>query len=133
MTGPGRLLAVVYTVFAIAAGARSLYQLVTKFEDAPLAYVLSALAAVIYLFAALCFTRPSGRSWRAAVVALAIELAGVVGVGALSLVRDDLFPEPTVWSGFGAGYGFIPLVLPVAGLVWLARPATRRQFDPARS
>lgn len=128
MTGPGRLLAVVYTVFAIAAGARSLYQILTKFGDAPLAFTLSAAAAVIYLLAALCFRRPSGRSWRTAVALLGVELAGVILVGILSLVEDDWFPEPTVWSDFGIGYGFVPLVLPVAGLLWLARPATRAQF-----
>ena len=128
MTGPGRLLAVVYTVFAIAAGARSLFQIITKFGDAPLAFTLSAAAAVIYLLAALCFRRPTGRSWRTAVVLLGVELAGVVAVGLLSVARDDLFPEPTVWSDFGVGYGFIPLVLPVVGLLWLSRPATRAQF-----
>lgn len=128
MTGPGRFLAVVYVVFAIAAGARSLFQVITKFGDAPLAFTLSALAAVIYLIAALCFTRPSGRSWRAATALLGVELAGVILVGVLSVVRDDLFPEPTVWSDFGVGYGFVPLVLPVVGLLWLSRPATRAQF-----
>ena len=29
------------------------------------------------------------------------------------------FPDDTVWSGFGRGYGFVPLVLPIAGLRWL--------------
>jgi hypothetical protein len=24
-----------------------------------------------------------------------------------------------VWSGFGAGYGYVPLVLPFLGLWWL--------------
>jgi hypothetical protein len=126
--GPAGLLAAVYTVFAIAAGARSLYQIATKFDEAPVAYLLSAAAALIYLFAARCFARPSAASWRAAVAALGVELAGVLLVGALSLWRDDLFPDATVWSDFGAGYGFIPLVLPVAGLAWLLRPATRAQF-----
>jgi len=131
VTGPGRLLAVVYTVFAIAAGARSLFQIATKFGDAPLAFILSAAAAVIYLAAALCFRRPSGRSWRTAVALLGVELAGVVLVGLLSVVEDDWFPEPTVWSDFGVGYGFVPLVLPVAGLLWLSRTATRAQFAAA--
>jgi hypothetical protein len=33
----------------------------------------------------------------------------------------ELFGHPSVWSGFGVGYGFIPLVLPVLGLIWLRR------------
>jgi hypothetical protein len=35
-----------------------------------------------------------------------------------------------VWSSYGSGYGFVPLVLPVFGLLWLrrwtGRPRTRR-------
>jgi hypothetical protein len=26
-----------------------------------------------------------------------------------------------VWSSYGSGYGFVPLVLPVFGLLWLRR------------
>ena len=63
-----------------------------------------------------------------AVAALVVEIVGVLAVGALSLAREDLFPDQTVWSDFGIGYGFIPLVLPIAGLSWLMRPSTRRQF-----
>jgi hypothetical protein len=52
---------------------------------------------------------------------LRVELAGVVVVGTLSLVRRDLFPDASVWSDYGIGYGFVPAVLPVAGLLWLRR------------
>lgn len=133
LDGPSRLLAVVYAIFALSAGARSGFQIATDLASAPLAYLLSAAAAAVYLFAALCFWRPSGRSWSLAVVALAIELVGVLAVGALSLAQPDLFPEATVWSGFGAGYGFVPLALPLVGLVWLFRPSTRATFMRATS
>lgn len=129
--GPARLLAVVYGIFALSAGARSIFQIATDFGAAPLAYTLSALAAVVYLFAALCFARPSTRSWSLALGALLFELVGVVAVGALSVAAPELFPDATVWSDFGRGYGFVPLVLPALGLVWLSRPATRREFDAA--
>jgi len=128
LDGPSRLLAVVYGVFAISAGARSLFQITSDFSLAPLAYTLSALAALIYLLASYCFWRPSGRAWGLAVAALIIELVGVLTVGALSIARGDLFPDQTVWSQFGIGYGLIPLVLPIAGLAWLMRPATRQEF-----
>ena len=127
--GLGRLLVTVYALFALAAGARSAVQIATKFGDAPLAYLLSALAAVIYLVAAICLSRSSALSWRTAVVALAIELAGVLIVGTASIVFADSFPDATVWSDYGVGYGFIPLVLPIVGLVWLLRPGTRRDFS----
>jgi hypothetical protein len=126
--GPGRLIAAVYTLFALSAGARALFQMATKFSHAPLAYILSAVAAMIYLLAAICFTFPSAGSWRTAMVALCIEFIGVVGVGLISVLDSSLFKDASVWSEFGVGYGFVPLVLPLIGLWWLTRPATRVAF-----
>lgn len=121
--GPGRVLLVVYVVFAISAGARAGYQIATEFSVAPEAFGLSAFAAAVYLVAALAL----GRAARTvALVAIWVEMVGVLGVGTLSLLRPQDFPEPTVWSDFGIGYGFVPVVLPVLGLAWLYRGAWRR-------
>ncbi|MGC5054098.1 hypothetical protein ACLQ2S_21900 [Micromonospora sp. DT48] len=122
--GPGRLLIAVYLIFAIAASSRAAVQIATKFDEAPLAYLLSALAAVVYIVAAVGLARAGHAGRRVALACCALELAGVVGVGAFSLARPDLFPDETVWSGFGSGYGYIPLVLPILGLAWLLH--TRR-------
>lgn len=116
--GFGRTLVAIYAVFAVAASARSIFQLVTKADDAPVAYALSALAGVIYVVATIALAR-NGRRW--ALIAIAFELAGVLTVGVLSIIDDELFPDQTVWSGFGEGYGYIPLVLPIIGLWWLHR------------
>jgi hypothetical protein len=117
--GPGRVLIGLYGLFALAAGARAGVQIVDRFADAPLAYLLSALAAVIYLVAMVGLIRggPGGR--RLALVCCAVELAGVLIVGTASLVARGAFPDETVWSVYGRGYGFVPLVLPVLGLIWL--------------
>lgn len=133
-SGAGRSLVFVYGVFAVAATARSGYQLATKAGEAPLAYGLSFLAATVYVVATLCLIRGGTRAWRLAVAACTVELVGVVGVGALSLVRPGLFPEPTVWSQLGQGYGFVPLVLPVLGLLWLrrTRPVATQLHQGAR-
>ncbi len=56
-----------------------------------------------------------------ALTACSVELAGVLAIGTVSLVRPEDFPRATVWSGYGSGYGFVPLVLPVIGLWWLWR------------
>jgi hypothetical protein len=127
-SGFGRLLAAIYTLFALSAGARAVFQIATKFSHAPLAYLLSAGAAVIYLLAAICFTRPSAASWRTAVIALCVEFAGVMLVGAASVAAPGLFHDASVWSKFGIGYGFVPVILPLIGLWWLLRPATRTAF-----
>lgn len=118
--GPGRLLVAVYAVFALAASSRAALQLVTRFDEAPVAYALSAVAAAVYVVAAVALGRGMRRT---ALLAVGFELVGVLVVGTLSLLLPDAFPDETVWSTYGIGYGFVPLVLPVLGL-WRLR-ATR--------
>ena len=118
--GPGRALVAVYGVFALAAGARAVVQLSTRFAEAPVAYLLSALAAAVYVVATVALAR-GGR--RTALVAITVELVGVLVVGTLSVLEPAAFPDETVWSAYGRGYLFIPLVLPVLGLLFLRRTA----------
>lgn len=120
-TGPGRVLVAVYGVLALAATARSAVQVLRDLDEAPLAYLLSGLAAGVYVVATVALARGSGVWRRVAWVTVTIEGVGVLVVGALSVARPELFPEATVWSGFGAGYGYVPLVLPFLGLLWLRR------------
>lgn len=122
--GFGRVLVAVYAVFALAASARSIFQLATKADEAPFAYSMSAFAGLVYVVATIALAR----SLRGlALVTISVELVGVLVTGVLSLVDDSLFPDQTVWSGFGEGYGFMPLVLPVVGLWWLRRTASSGQ------
>lgn len=116
-----QVLVAVYAVFALAAGARSGVQLATRFDEAPIAYSLSGVAAAVYVVATLALRRRGSHARRVALAACGFEAAGVLVVGTLSVVRADWFPDQTVWSGYGAGYGFVPLVLPFAGLWWLRR------------
>lgn len=120
-SGPGRLLIAVYAVFALAACARSAVQIASRFDRAPLAYLLSAVAAVVYVVATVALARGSRTSRRLAAVSCVVELTGVVVVGAASILFPQAFPDATVWSVFGRGYGFVPLVLPVLGLLWIRR------------
>jgi hypothetical protein len=122
--GFGRVLVAVYAVFALAASARSVFQLATKAEDAPFAYSMSAFAGLVYVVATVALAR-SRRGL--ALATISIELIGVLVTGVLSLVDDSLFPDQTVWSGFGEGYGFVPLVLPLVGLWWLRQTASSGQ------
>lgn len=120
--GFGRVLVAVYAVFALAATSRSLFQLATKFDEAPTAYVLSALAGVVYVVATIALAR---NLRFLALVTIGTEMVGVIVVGILTVADRGLFPDQTVWSGFGAGYGYVPLVLPFVGLWWLRRTAPR--------
>jgi hypothetical protein len=119
--GVGRLLIAVYAVFAVSATARALFQILTKFEEAPLAYSLSLLSAMIYILATVSLAK-TGKTWKKiATYSVAFELVGVLTVGSLSFLVPELFAHASVWSGFGSGYGFLPLALPILGLVWINR------------
>lgn len=119
--GPGRLLVAVYALFAVAAASRAAVQIATKLDEAPVAYALSALSAAVYIVATVALARP-GRRWRRiAVATCGFELVGVLVVGLLSMLDREAFPDATVWSVFGRGYLFIPVILPIAGLSWLQR------------
>lgn len=127
LTGLGKVLVAVYLVLAAAATFRSIYQITTKFDEAPLAYSLSALAGLVYIVAAIALIKHVG-VWRIiAWSALIFELAGVLIVGTLSLTHPGLFAHPSVWSEYGSGYVFIPLVLPVLGMIWLTRAKAETQ------
>ncbi len=115
------MLVAAYAVFARAATARASVQIATKFSTAPLAYLLSAFAAVVYILATVGLASSGPVARRVAWVAVSVELVGVLVVGTLSLAAPGAFPADTVWSGYGRGYGFVPLVLPVLGLLWLRR------------
>jgi hypothetical protein len=120
-TGPGRLLVAVYALFALSATARAGVQIATKFSHAPVAYLLSAFAGVVYILATVTLIIGSPMARRIALISCSIELTGVLAVGSWSIADPASFPDATVWSGYGSGYGFVPLVLPVFGLLWLRR------------
>ncbi|MFF9399322.1 hypothetical protein [Streptomyces sp. NPDC014744] len=120
-TGPGRVLLWFYGVFTVAAASRSIVQMILDFDKAPLAYVLSACAAVVYGFITYSLARGGERARRSALVCCAAELLGVLVVGTWTMVAPSAFPDATVWSDFGMGYLFIPVILPVTGMIWLRR------------
>ncbi|WP_395359726.1 hypothetical protein ACHGLA_06810 [Streptomyces sp. YH02] len=124
VTGPGILLVWLYGVMSVGAVSRSIYQIATEFDRAPLAYALSAVAAAVYAFITYTLVRGGERARRAALVCCAAELAGVLIVGTWTLVEPSAFPDATVWSDYGYGYLFIPVLLPLSGIWWLRRSRT---------
>ena len=120
-TGLGRVLLFVYGVFALSASARAGVQIATHFSEAPLAYLLSGLAGLVYIAATVGLAIGGPRGRRIALTSCSVELLGVLIVGTLSLADKVAFPDATVWSGYGSGYGYVPLVLPFIGLWWVWR------------
>ena len=126
-SGPRRALVAVYATFALAATARAGVQLATQYDQAPLAYLLSAFSGLVYIAATVGLVTHRPWSRPLAWAACSVELAGVLIVGVLSIADSAAFPKDTVWSRFGSGYVFIPLILPIIGLWYLhrTRPAVR--------
>ena len=98
-------------------------QILEDWQNAPLAYALSAAAAVVYILATVALVKSDAPGWYTiAWIAISFELVGVIVVGTLSLTHPDLFShDATVWSGYGYGYFWVPLVLPFVGVWWLVR------------
>jgi len=116
----------VYGVLALAATARGIYQVATKLDEAPVAYLLSLGAGLVYVVATVALATDRRRlAWWT----VGIEMLGVLVVGVLSLVDVGDFPDETVWSAFGQGYGYVPLVLPFVGLLWLWRTGRHASDD----
>ncbi len=131
------MLIVVYAILALAATGRSVFQIVDRFGEAPLAFSLSGISAVVYIVATVALALP-GRFWyRLAWVTIGFELFGVLTVGTLSVAAPSLLGlhsldpfgrQSTVWSAYGMGYLLVPLILPILGMLWLyrLRPASSR-------
>ena len=131
--GAGRALIAVYAILALAATARSFVQIVGKFDVAPVAYVLSGIAGLVYILATVALLRRGDTWYRIAWITIIFELVGVLTVGTLSVVDPILFPSDTVWSFFGRGYLFIPLALPILGMLWLYRRRPAAMLEDAAS
>lgn len=137
MSGVGRVLVVVYGILALAATGRTAVQIIERFDEAPVAFTLSGLSALVYILATIALVAP-GRVWyRVAWCAIGFELVGVLLIGTITLLAPDLLGpgtgDPfgrtsTVWTLYGAGYLFVPLALPVLGMWWLAK---HRPTEPA--
>jgi hypothetical protein len=133
VSGIGVVLVFIYALLALAATGRSTVQILRDFDEAPVAYSLSALAAVVYILATVSLIAP-GRAWnRIAWVTISFELLFVLIVGTLSFLDAELFPRDTVWSYYGMGYLFLPLLTPILGLTWLARDRRVIRADPAKA
>jgi hypothetical protein len=131
--GPGRLLLSLYGVFTVAALSRSIVQISMRFDEAPLAYGLSLVAGVIYAVITVALWRGGEAARRVALVSCTVELVGVLVVGTATIVDPSAFPDSTVWSDYGIGYLFLPLIIPVSGLLWLRRSPAEAERRPQRS
>ena len=124
----GYLLGISYPLLAFSATGRSVYQLFFKTDLTTAVGPLTSLfAAICYLAATLGFTYRRPWTWWLSLCVLGIESIGTLVTGVLSVLQPDLIGS-SVWRLFGIDFAFLPLVQPIAGIVWLAWTPTRRLF-----
>jgi hypothetical protein len=129
----GFILAISYPVLAVSTGVRASYQLLLRQDITYLAPpLMSLLAAVCYLVAAVGFAYRRRWTWFLSVGMLVFETIMVLLVGTLSLLAPDLIGR-TVWRHYGADYGYFPLIQPLLGLLWLFWPETLRVYGRRRA
>lgn len=116
------VLIVVYSILGLAAAGRATVQILEQFSDAPVAYTLSAVSAALYVLIAVALWR---RWHTVALIGSSVELAGVLVVGTLGIIDSGLWPDETVWTGYGSGYGWVPVLLPLAALFFLIKGRQR--------
>ena len=110
-----RGLALIYLFWATALCSRAIWQYTTRSGNL-LPTHLSLVAGIIYLAIVVW-------AWRghrtALIIGLSIEIIGVIAIS----ISEFLWPLPyaSAWSGFGAGYLWMPLILPIVGLIQLIR------------
>lgn len=126
MRGDGQVaLLAAYSILAFAAVGRSTYELIFKFDRAPVPYTFSSIAAVVYLLACWALWRGDELGVKVGKIVCTFELVGVLTIGTLTTLGDSAFDVGTVWSYYGRDYGWLPLVIPGLALWWFYR------HDPA--
>jgi hypothetical protein len=129
----GYVLAVSYPLLALSTGVRTLYQFFVR-DDITyyVPVVLSGVAALCYLTAAIGFAYRRKWTWWLSVAVLGFESLMTIAVGTLSIAAPEIVGS-TVWRRFGEDYGYFPLVQPLVGLVWLLWPMTMRTYGIRQS
>ena len=117
--GLGRLVILGYAIVAGLIFYREVARLAELGGQAPLSAVLSVVATLLYVVTAVAVAHNGRRMRRVAWVCTVAGLIGVLGAGLVGLADPDLVVARTVWSEFGAGYAFAPLVLPLVAAFWL--------------
>jgi hypothetical protein len=125
--GASDVLGFFYALWSFSALGRSSYEYLFKRPTTYIPAHLSTFVGLLYILIIVGLRRRSPRWWRLTLALLIVELAGVLIVGTIDVVWRP-FPYATVWSNYGVGYFFMPLLLPFAGLWWMLRKATRIDY-----
>jgi hypothetical protein len=125
--GASDVLGFFYGLWSFSALGRSSYKYLFKHPATFVPAHLSTFVGVLYIFIIVGLRKRTPRWWWITLGLLVVELAGVLVVGKIDVIWRP-FPYATVWSNYGIGYFFMPLVLPFVGLWWMLRRETRMAY-----
>lgn len=129
--GLGRVVMALFWVFGVWTTVTGVLDLVHVGEGPLGSAIVSVLAGVVYLVAAVGITHNGRRMRIIGWAAMVVSAVGPILVGLLGLGLPELSATRSPWGAFGGHYFFIPLVLPVIGLVWLWWSNPRRIVELA--
>jgi hypothetical protein len=109
-----RGLALLYLFWAVALCSRAIWQYMTRSGDLRPTH-LSLIAGLIYV-AIVVWAWYGQRKFL--MLGLVVELMGVLAIS-IGELRWPL-PYASAWSQFGSGYLYMPIILPILGLLHLS-------------
>ena len=129
--GLGRVVMVIFWAFGVWTTANAIIDLF-HLDDEPLGPALTALlAGLVYLLAALGITHNGKRMRILGWTTVTLELIGPLMVGMMSVGISQLSVSRSAWANCGADYYYLPLIIPIIGLIWLWWSNPRRIVELA--
>ena len=88
--------------------------------------IVALLAGIDYLVAATALTHNGRRMRVVGWVTIALSIAIPIILWVASLGLDELNSARSAWTGLGADFSYLPLVVSIIGLIWMWRSNPRR-------
>ena len=124
--GLGRIVMLIFWLFGLFTTIPAVIYLIRETQMPIGPRLVAVLAGVTYLLVALGITHNGKKMRIMAWAALVASLVGPFVMGLFELGIEQVSAVPSAWARFGAYYWYVPLVLPVIGLVWMWRSNPRR-------
>lgn len=129
--GLGRIVLAVYWIFGLVTSAIAVVDLVNHGQGALGPRFVSLLGGLVYLVAAAALTHNGRRMRVVGWSCVVVELLGPIIVGLVGLGIPEVSGARSVWADFGADFWYLPIAIPVVGLVWLWWSDPRRIVELA--
>lgn len=129
--GWGRIIIAALWIFAAVVTYTAIADFFTLSSHALGPRLVSVIAALGYIVAAVSLTHNGRRMRVLAWTAIGFEITGVIVTGLIGMEVKEIGEIRNIWANFGAQYGFLPMLVPLVSLVWLWWSNPRRIVEIA--